>query len=226
MGDYFTTRLKENKKRDVLWTTLNRHFFQKHIDEKAFVVELGAAWCNFINSIQAGRKIAVDIWPEFKLNANNDVECLVGSADKLPTIDDKTVDVVFASNLVEHLSQNLFADLLSECSRVLKEDGKLILVQPNYRLAFKNYFDDYTHVSIWTDRSIADFLNVHGWQIECLESRFLPMTVKSKMPTAAFLIRVYLKSWFKPFAGQMLIIAKPPALGDTLEQHNFTSDSH
>jgi len=82
-----------------------------------------------------------------------------------------------------------------------------VLIQPNYRLAYKRYFDDFTHVSVWSEVSLGDFLRSRGWNVEIAQPRFMPFSVKSRFPVSRFLIRCYLASPLKPGAGQMLIVA-------------------
>lgn len=207
---YFDTRLKFDKKRLTLWNTLWDAFFSKQYKPTDTIVELGAGWCDFINTAKVFKKIAVDIWPGVKDFADEDVEAIIGSAMNLDFIKDKTVNGVFASNLVEHLTRKEFDELLSEAGRVLEKTGTLTLLQPNYRLASKRYFDDFTHISIWSDVSLSDYLTSLGWNVISVRPRFMPLTVKSRFPVFPALIRLYLWSPIKPFAGQMLVVATPP----------------
>ena len=93
------------------------------------------------------------------------VRAIVGDCTDLTELDDATFDVVFASNLLEHLERSQSDRLLAEAMRVLRPGGRLILLQPNFRLQPGRYFDDYTHVAIFTDDSLADYLIASGWQV-------------------------------------------------------------
>jgi hypothetical protein len=42
-----------------------------------------------------------------------------------------------------------------------------------------------------------------------VQPRFLPLTVKSRLPTWPLLIAAYLKSPFRPMGKQMLVVARP-----------------
>ncbi len=205
---YFETRLAYDKKRKVLWETLSSQVFQPYINPGDTVVELGAAWCDFINSVSAQRRIAVDIWSGVTGQAGDGVEAHVTSADDLGFLPDSSVNLVFASNLLEHLTREEVGRLSDETQRVLVPGGRLVLVQPNFRLCAKNYFDDYTHISIWSDVSMSAYLQSKSWELERVEGRFLPLTVKSRLPVSSTLIRAYLASPIKPRAGQMLIVAR------------------
>jgi hypothetical protein len=89
----------------------------------------------------------------------------------------------------------------------MRPGGTLNIVQPNYRLCCNEYFDDYTHVSIYSDRSLCDFLRAHGLRVLECHARFLPLTIKSRLPVAPALIRAYLASPVRPLAKQMFVRA-------------------
>jgi hypothetical protein len=137
-----------------------------------------------------------------------DVERVLGSATDLDFIEDRAINFAFASNLFEHLSQADFARVLEILRVKLAENGTLNILQPNYRYAYREYFDDYTHVSIFSHITIADFLRANRFDVIEIRPRFLPLTVKSRLPVSPWLIRAYLASPIKPLAKQMLIRAR------------------
>ena len=205
---YFATRFTFDSRRTVLWSTLCSRVFQQYVPSQGTVVELGAARGDFINNIKALRRVAVDVWPGVTEYAAAGVEAHVRSGIDLGFLDSKSVDVVFASNFVEHLQVDEARTMLKEVGRVLRSGGRVILVQPNYRTSYKRYFDDYTHVSMWSDVSLQDFLTAEGFIVERAEPRFLPLTMKSRLPVHPWLIRLYLALPVKPMAGQMLVVAR------------------
>jgi hypothetical protein len=91
--------------------------------------------------------------------------------------------------------------------RKLAAGGTLNILQPNYRYAYREYFDDYTHASVFSHISLTDFLGANGFDALEIRPRILPLTVKSRLPVSPWLIRAYLASPIKPFAKQMLIRA-------------------
>ena len=205
--NYFDSRLKFDRKRRILWSALWEFSLKATMKNCSAILELGAGWCDFINSATAERRIALDLWPGVVDAAAPGVESHVGSAENLDFLGDESIDAVLASNLLEHLTHEQCDRLLSEASRVLIPGGKLILIQPNYRLTYKRYFDDFTHVTAWSEVSLADFLTSRGWTLERVHARYMPFSVKSSIPVSRLLIRCYLASPIKPFAGQMMIVA-------------------
>ena len=184
-------------------------YLTRFIAPDAAVLELGAGWCDFSNHVRAKRVVAMDLDSRVSKAAAGHVEAVVGDCTDLSRFADGEFDVVFASNLLEHLPRELAEKLLIEAARVLSHSGRLIIMQPNFRLNPGGYFDDYTHVAIYTDRSLADYLTSLGWTLEIVMPRFLPLTLKSKASGLTFLVPWYLRSPIKPMAGQMLLVATP-----------------
>lgn len=86
-----------------------------------------------------------------------------------------------------------------------------MIIQPNFRIAYRCYFDDYTHRAIFTDVSLPNLLRSHGFEIDHVQARFMPYSLKdSRVPIRPWMIKAYLRSPFKPFAGQMLVIGRKP----------------
>ena len=203
---YFETRLAENPHRATVWTHICR-YLTRWVPADADVLELGAGWCDFANAVTARSVTALDIDATVTRAAGPGVRAVVGDCTDLSRFGDASFDVVLASNLLEHLERDAAERMLAESRRVLRPGGRLILIQPNFRLNPKEYFDDYTHVAIYTDRSLRDMLTAMGWTVEHVAARFLPLTMKSRGAGLTFLVPWYLRSPVKPLAGQMLLVA-------------------
>lgn len=205
---YHKVRLGHQGKRSVVWAALWRYYFRHRIDATDTVLDLGCGYGDFINHVIAKRRIALDLWPEFVTHIGPGIETLVASLTDLSALEDGTIDYAFASNVVEHVTKDEFASLLACLKTKLSARGRLTLIQPNYRYASAEYFDDYTHISIWSHVSLADFLTVNGYEVIEIRPRFLPLTVISRIPVFPPLIGLYLNSPFKPLGKQMLLSAR------------------
>lgn len=206
---YHATRLAPDPRRDVLWHSLWRFYFSKLITPDDCVLDLGCGYGNFINAVVAKRRIAVDTWPEFPRFLHPAIEAVVGPVTHLDFLVDGTVDFAFASNLFEHLSQDDFGIVLDRLRSKLSSRGTLTILQPNYRYAYREYFDDYTHITVYSHVSLCDFLTARGYEVVEVQPRFLPLTIKSRLPVSPVLIRAYLALPFKPLGKQMLVRARP-----------------
>ena len=206
---YFETRFTPDTRREALWQALVSYHFQAQVDPSHTVLELGAGFGHFINNIRAARRIALDQWDGFPAYLKPGIESHVGPVSDLGFLEDSSVDFVMASNLFEHVPQEAFASVLKQLKAKLRPGGTINLLQPNYRFAFREYFDDYTHTTIYSDISLTDFLGANGFQVLYSEPRFMPLTIKSRFPVSKTLIHMYLMSPLKPMGKQMLIRATP-----------------
>jgi SAM-dependent methyltransferase len=181
-------------------------YLQPYIAPTDTVLELGPGYCDFINQIRATKKFAVDLNPAVAQYCAADVTFRHAAADQLP-LDDSSVNVIVASNLLEHLDPAQLNGLFDHIDRILTPHGTLILIQPNIFYAYRQYWDDYTHVKAFSHVSLADFVVSRSFAITRVEKRFLPLTLKSRLPKSYWLTRLYLMLPWRPMAGQMLVVA-------------------
>jgi hypothetical protein len=84
--------------------------------------------------------------------------------------------------------------------------GMLVYKQLSISLR-RVFFDDYTDASVLSHINRTDFLRANGFDVLEIRPRFLPLTLKSRLPVLPWLIRAHLASPIKPLAMQMLIRA-------------------
>jgi ubiquinone/menaquinone biosynthesis C-methylase UbiE len=193
--------------RAATWRVVCRHL-ARWIPATSRVLDLGAGYCSFVNAVEAAEKHALDAHPGFAQHAAAGVQAHVGRCDDLAIFPDARFDVVFASNLLEHLAGAELDATLAEPRRVLRPGGRLVLMQPNFRYCVREYFDDYTHRTVFTHVSLADLLRARGFAVEHVAPRFLPLSFKSRLPTWPWLVALYLRLPWRPLAKQMLVVAQ------------------
>jgi ubiquinone/menaquinone biosynthesis C-methylase UbiE len=204
----FSVEEKDLKLR--IWQVLCSDFFSKYIPATASVLEIACGYGEFLLNIQAQRKVGVDLNPESQKYLTSDIEFLNQSATDMKSVKDASMDVVFASNFFEHLpSKNEMDKVLKEARRVLRTGGRLIIMQPNIRYCYNQYWDFYDHHLPLSDLSTKEGLEINGFKIERVIPRFMPYSTKSKLPKGPIFVRLYLKLPFlwKIFGKQFLIIA-------------------
>lgn len=203
----YTGRYPYLKYRRNVWREIVR-YVQGDVAEVDTLIELGAGYCDFINQFPSRTKIGFDLNPDMRLFAEATVDLRIEDAAALRGIGSNSVDLVFASNFLEHLDESAHTLLLPRIRDVLKPGGRFILIQPNYDRCRDHYFDDETHQTVFSDTSIRAFLDSYGLTVKKLIPAFLPFSLKSALPKWAFLVRLYLMSPIKPFAAQMYVVAE------------------
>ena len=184
----------ERQQKNELWRVLCQSFFQKYVSDSDTVVDLGAGYCEFINNIRCANKIAVDLNEETVNFAAEEVRVVLVPVSNLSPLEDGTVDVTFCSNLFEHLqSKEELLVVLSEIHRILRIGGRLLVLQPNIRYAYKEYWDYFDHYLPLSHLSLTEALQLSGFRVEETRPRFLPYTFKSRLPKSTGLLKLYLR---------------------------------
>ena len=206
---YHDVHLTDDPNRPIVWRVLNE-YLARWIPAGGRVLEIGAGYCHWINGVQAARRVAVDVWPELPRHVAPGVEAKVlDAATQLQTLGAGEFTTVLASNVLEHFDPDGAAGVIDGVRNLLAPGGRFIIIQPNFRYAYRHYFDDYTHRSVFTHVSLSALLRSRGFRIESCLPRFLPYSMQGARGTIRpWLIKAYLRSPIKPRAGQMLIVAR------------------
>ncbi len=203
--NYHKTRFKYDPGRLKVWKAITE-YLQPYVGDNKTVLDLGCGYGDFINQIRAKKKYGLDLGPDVKEYIDKDVEFINKPSTSLEAINTNTLDSVFSSNLFEHLDRADIDKTMKGIKRCMRDKGTLILVGPNFRYAYRSYFDDYTHKTIFTHISLADLMQEHGFKPVKVMPKFLPLTLKSRLPKSYYLTKLYLHSPFKPMGGQMLLV--------------------
>ena len=93
-----------------------------------------------------------------------DIDALNFETDFFP-LEDNSADIVISLAVLEHLNDpSIF---LKEIYRVLKPGGLIYLSTPNFRLCYKTFYNDYTHVKPYTPESIESLLQAFEYYNPC-----------------------------------------------------------
>jgi SAM-dependent methyltransferase len=207
-NNYHDTRFQFDANRSKVWKAINE-YIQKIIGKNQIILDIGCGYGDFIIGIQAKKKYAIDLNPELKKYFPKEIYFSAQSVLKpFDNIESHSIDVVFASNLFEHFDDDELFQLMNNIKEVLKTNGKLLLIQPNYFYAFKEYWDDYTHKKAFSHNSLKDFLESQGYTVQHLEKKFIPFSLKSRLPKSYWLTKIYLMLPFRIFAKQMMVLAQ------------------
>ncbi|MCL4339405.1 class I SAM-dependent methyltransferase [Patescibacteria group bacterium] len=195
--------------KEAIWKVLCHDWLQKFVGRSDTVLDIAAGHCEFINNIVCGKKFAVDLDNRIKKYANPDVQIFIRSAEDLPKSLKNKVDVVFMGCFLEHLpSKQAIIKVLLEIKSVLRDGGKLIILNPNIRFSTSDYWDYFDHITPVSDRSMVEILQALGFKIEICLPRFVPNTLKDRLPKSPFLVRLYLSMpfLFPIFGKQMFLV--------------------
>lgn len=206
---------QSNNARDGAWKVLYQRVFKKFISSNMTVIDLGSGPGYFVNQVEASLVYAVDLDANNSKFLNSSVKFMNKSANNLDFTQDSTVDLVFTSNLFEHLgNREVLFGTLEEIHRVLKknDDSKLIILMPNIRYAKWDFYNFIDHTLPLNETSLAEALELTGFQILTSHKKFFPYSAQSiRLRMPEFVIQAYLvlPPSIRPFAKQMLVVARP-----------------
>jgi len=203
---YFKIRLANNDERNSVWKEIVDYLLPYL---KGDILDIGCGHGNFLMYAPGNNNVGMDL--ELSEKFPKDIAFVWNDAVRHREEFNDKFDTVLISNFLEHLSSADVRRVLRNAKDYLRKGGRLIIIQPNYKYAYREYWDDYTHRTAFTHVSMKELLQSLGYAIERVTPKFLPYSINSRIPVNRNLIRAYLYSPIKPFAGQMLIIARKEA---------------
>lgn len=216
LSELYRIRFSERElpRKNAIWQIICRDFLQRYIAPTDTVVDVACGYGEFLNNIQAARKIAVDLNADAQRFLAPNVEFNRQPATELSKVVTGGADAVFTSNFLEHLPDKHVLDLfLDEVHLALRPGGRYLILGPNLRYLPGEYWDFYDHHLGLTHLSLSEALQLKGFVIERCIDRFLPYTTQGALPTHPLLVKLYLHLPFawRFFGKQFFIVATKPA---------------
>lgn len=178
--------------RQLVWKILAQDYFQKFIRPKDTLLDMPTGFGEFINHIKCQERIAADMNPDSKKFLRKGIKFIHCHSAKIP-LKDKYTDKIFCSNFFEHITHQEILKTIGEFRRVLKDDGQVLVFQPNIRFLASDFWRFFDHITAIDDRGLEDAFGLQGFSLVYRVERFFPFTVKSLLPKSAHLVRLYLR---------------------------------
>jgi 2-polyprenyl-3-methyl-5-hydroxy-6-metoxy-1,4-benzoquinol methylase len=174
-----------NYNKDQIWSetnpfTLERYIqFSKYINKSDSVLDIG---CN----TGRGGVVIKNIFPNINLFG---IDLIKERTDKISNgiyqniftdsivtsnCDGYNFDVIIGGEIIEHIPQEYFIDMLFNCNNLLNINGIMIFTTPNpnsflVKLGRTNVFNDPSHINILSTNKIIKILNSCNFKIRKIE---------------------------------------------------------
>lgn len=200
--------------RENAWKGLFNKVLKQFIDVDMTVLDLGSGPGYFINQVTSKRKIAVDLDENNEHFLGKDIEFKCAKAQNLEFAEDNSVDLVFSSNLFEHLGNSeILLATLNEVHRILKnEKSRLIVLMPNIRYVKWDFFNFVDHNLPLNETSLKEALELCNFEIIESHKKFFPYSANGlqiSIPLKVIKLYLTLPPRIRPIAKQMYFVAKP-----------------
>ena len=214
--------------RDVLWQVMVQDWFSKWLKPNDSILELGAGYCLFINKVQGLRRAALDANPDTASHADEGVEFFLRNAGETKDLEASQFNVIFSSNLFEHLSdRHQLMEVVAEATRLLRPGGILITLMPNIDAVKWRFWDFVDHTLPLNPKSLTELMELNDLKVEYATGRFIPYTAEGRgiflpKPVWRAAAKAYLR--FRPLwlvAGkQMFVVARKSAVMSAAARSN------
>jgi len=201
-------------KKNIVWNEIAHFLYNTHLNKPQKMLDPAGGLCEFINHIPSQERWTIDLSEDVKKYANPDIKTIIGDNLKVELPQDY-FDGIFISNFLEHLnSQFEVAAFLERMFHAMRSKGRIVIMGPNFRYTYKDYFNFADHTVILTELGVAEHLYGAGFNIIKSYPKFLPLSFRSKsiLPINKLFINMYFKFPFawRLLGEQFLLVAEKP----------------
>jgi ubiquinone/menaquinone biosynthesis C-methylase UbiE len=144
---------------------LINHLTKKYnLKKNSKILELGCGRGEFLNEFtklgMSGYGIDLSNYAD-NFCKNAEIKVVDITKEDVP-YPDNSFDVVFSKSFIEHFYYP--EEIFKEAYRVLKPSGILINLTPEWNYIYKSFYDDYTHRTPFTKKSLEDIYLVCGFK--------------------------------------------------------------
>jgi hypothetical protein len=198
--------------RVAVWNEIAPYVYEL-MGRPARVLDPAAGWGEFINAVPAPERWMVDA-VEFPEHHRDPMVKTIFADVRDVDLPLEYFDGVFVSNFLEHLgSPDEVADFFAQMRDVIAPGGRIVVMGPNFKYAWKQYFDFADHRLALTHVTVMEHLAAAGFQVDSVTPRFLPYSFSGRLPARPELTRLYLKVrlvWHV-LGKQFLVVGRAPS---------------
>jgi len=190
---------------------LSKVFYQivkKYVKDS--ILEIGAGSGVFINHLKGKKFIdvpGIDLLPKHEDVHYGDVTSL--------TINNESFDTIFATEVVEHLTDEQLPLAIKSIFRILKPKGHFVFSVPfqeDFRINHivcpncQHEFHRYGHYQVFTHQRVQELLNEYGFKV--VFCKIYALGAMAKIPLGRFFNFIFKKINFESVAKTMVVVCK------------------
>ena len=207
----FRFRNVDQTGRTEVWESV-AWFLHQRLGDPATVLDPAAGSCEFINSVPAKERWAVDRTAYVEAQIDPNVKLILSDImeAELPA---GYFEGALISNFLEHLpNPDAIHEFLRRMHGWMASGGRIAILGPNYRYCSRTYWDFADHWVALTHLAIEEHLAAAGFEVYETTPQFLPFSFTGRLPASRHLTGLYLRTplaW-RLFGKQFLVIGRRP----------------
>lgn len=176
---YLTVRYRNNKKvqyDEKFSDFLVASIFSRHLGRAPITLtEVGIGTGKLAESFMQRHSIKVrGIDLEKYSGLNQDIEFYEAPVEKVDDLEIHQSDVFFTKSVIEHVDK--FTDFFAAAKSCIHKEGIIVVLCPNWRTQWSNFYDDPTHLRPFNDVGLRTAAEICGLDvISCSEFYQLPI---------------------------------------------------
>lgn len=207
----FRFRNVDDVGRGEVWESV-AEFLHDRLGRPAKVLDPAAGSCEFINSVPAAERWAVDRTEYAQAQVDPKINLVVADIMEAELPADY-FDGALVSNFLEHLpNPDAIQAFLKRLRGWMEPGGRVAILGPNYRYCSRTYWDFADHWVALTHLAIEEHLAAADFEVIEMHPRFLPFSFTGRLPASRRLADIYLRTpiaW-RLLGKQFLVIARRP----------------
>ncbi len=194
--------------RMAVWREIINLWLGKIIRPETTVLDLGTGYGEFINQIKVHKRLAMDLNPDTQKHLDPLVEFHAQSCTDTWKIPDDSLDIIFTSNLFEHLpDKGSLKKTLTHAYKALKPGGVVMALGPNIKYLPGSYWDFWDHKLPLTELSLAELGKLCGFKVIQALPRTLPYSMSQGFTPPLAALKIYLRlSFLWPLFGKQFFV--------------------
>ena len=175
-----------------------------NLNSNSSILELGCGRGEFLNEFtNLGMKgFGVDL-SNFAVNfcTNAEIKVVDITKESLP-YPDNFFDIVYSKSFIEHFYYP--EELFKEAYRVLKPSGIFINLTPEWKYIYTSFYEDFTHRTPFTKKSLQDIYLVSGFKdVKVVSFKQLPILwsnnffIKNLFEFLSEMTRIFIPDYFR-----------------------------
>lgn len=191
MTNYINTIYSEGRRplSDYPEKLVSKLINQYSLKKGSALLEVGCGRCEHLRLFKKyGLNVKGLDFSKDAIEKNPDIEILICNleVDKIP-LASNSIDIIYSKSFIEHLDSPV--NFLMEARRVLKPNGIILTLVPDWESNMQIYFDDFSHKTPYTVYSLKDLYEMIGFGAINV-SKFRQLPIVWKYPVLNYLCSV------------------------------------